>query len=238
MRATWIAVITLCAIGVIAGIARALFISDLGAHAEPARTEGFRVMGIEEPHPARRAADVADADRGFAAFPLTTLAHVIPGALFLGLAPLQFWAGFRNRHRNLHRWSGRLLVVLGMVIAPAGIFFAVWRPFGGFMESLIVVAMGAWFLVSLVRGFLSARKGEIERHRRWMIRAFAMGLAISVMRVISLPLDIMLAPAGVGPRQIFIVMLGTGFVMMVVASEMWIAYAGRASSASLQISTR
>jgi uncharacterized membrane protein len=237
MRASWIAVITLCAIGVIAGVARALFISDLGARAEPARTQGFRALGIDEPFPARRAADVADADGGFAKFPLTTLAHVIPGALFLALAPLQFWAGFRNRHRKLHRWSGRLLVVLGIVIAPAGIFFAVWRPFGGAMESVIVSAMGAWFLVSLVRGFLAARRGEIERHRRWMIRAFAMGLAISVMRVISIPLDMVLAPLGVGPRQIFILMLGTGFLMMIAASEMWI-YAGRASSASFQISTR
>src|ERR1700679_10912 len=45
-----------------------------------------------------------------------TFVHIIPGALFMILAPLQFVPGIRARHLWFHRFSGRILVVLGLII--------------------------------------------------------------------------------------------------------------------------
>jgi hypothetical protein len=53
---------------------------------------------------------------GFAAPPVLTLVHVLPGLLFMLLAPLQFVPAIRARVPRLHRWIGRFVVSLALVI--------------------------------------------------------------------------------------------------------------------------
>ena len=42
-------------------------------------------------------------DAGFARHRALTLVHILPGALFLGLATLQFMPGVRKKHLQFHR---------------------------------------------------------------------------------------------------------------------------------------
>ncbi len=55
-------------------------------------------------------------DAGFARHLALTMVHIIPGAVFMILAPLQFVPAIRAKHLSFHRWSGRLLFVSGLVI--------------------------------------------------------------------------------------------------------------------------
>src|SRR6476661_8553237 len=48
----------------------------------------------------------AELDTGFARHPVLTLAHILPGIVFVVLGPFQFMAGLRKRHPALHRWMG------------------------------------------------------------------------------------------------------------------------------------
>lgn len=62
------------------------------------------------------------ANEGFAQHPTITSLHVVPGLLYLALAPLQFSPSIRGRFPAYHRWSGRLLAAIGLVIGAAALF--------------------------------------------------------------------------------------------------------------------
>lgn len=55
-------------------------------------------------------------DRGFGLHPVLTFVHIVPGGLFMILAPLQFIPNLRSRCLWFHRWSGRIIVVSGLTI--------------------------------------------------------------------------------------------------------------------------
>jgi Predicted membrane protein (DUF2306) len=40
-----------------------------------------------------------------------------------------------------------------------------------------------WFLICLVLAFRALRAGDMVLHRRWMIRAFAIGIAVGTIRI-------------------------------------------------------
>lgn len=47
--------------------------------------------------------------------------------------------------------------------------------FGGPPEASASVVFSLWLVVSVVLAVRAVRRGDIVRHRRWMIRAFAVG---------------------------------------------------------------
>ena len=82
------------------------------------------------------------------------------------------------------------------------------------------VVFGTWFLVSLVLAYRAIRGGDVDRHRRWMIRAFAVGLGVGTIRLwVGL-----LVAAGIGEQPAFAPAFWLGFGMHVVAAELWLAW--------------
>ena len=94
------------------------------------------------------------ANEGFAEYPTVTNLHVIPGLIYLALAPLQFLGPIRDRYRNYHRWSGRLLAGIGLLLGGAALFIAVVFPDSGIAEQILVVAFAAFFLIAIIKGVL------------------------------------------------------------------------------------
>jgi hypothetical protein len=67
-----------------------------------------------------------------------------------------------------------------------GIFaiaFGAFYSFGGWPEAVAAIAFGTYFGTALVLAFRAIRRGDVTRHRRWMIRAFALGLAVGTIRI-------------------------------------------------------
>lgn len=50
---------------------------------------------------------------------------------------------------------------------------------GGANQAAATALFGTFFLFALVKGYRHARRREITLHREWMIRAFAIGLAVA-----------------------------------------------------------
>jgi hypothetical protein len=63
-------------------------------------------------------------DRGFAGHAALTFVHILPGALFLILGPLQFVPKIRQRHLQVHRWTGRMLVISGLIIGISALLMS------------------------------------------------------------------------------------------------------------------
>ncbi|HYS55501.1 MAG TPA: DUF2306 domain-containing protein [Thermoanaerobaculia bacterium] len=224
MRTTLVcAVLVLVVIGVAAAVGRAIFIGDWAHRAEPLRVRMLLAMGYNDRDIAHQPQDLVEVDDKFGNHRVTTWLHVIPGAVFLLLAPIQFLPSIRNRFLGLHRWLGRILIVAALISGAAGLFFGLFLPLGGFKESIPIAIFGALLFFSAIRGYIAIRRGEVRRHREWMIRAFAVALAIATVRVVLTALDMARIMAA-DPRALFVVSIWSGWLITLAVAEAWIRY--------------
>ena len=160
---------------------------------------------------------------GFVDYPNITVLHVIPGAIYLALAPFQFSATLRKKSLLYHRWSGRLLTAIGLIVGAAALFLGIVVPFSGASEQLVIGFFGVLFLFSIVRGFLYIRSKQIALHREWMMRAFAIGLSIATMRLIFIPALIIVGnPTRQDTELLSIMAFTIAFVLHCSIAEIWI----------------
>jgi uncharacterized membrane protein len=154
-----------------------------------------------------------------------TLFHVIPGVLFAVLGPLQFVRRVRIQHSWWHRWSGRLVVLTGMVIAISGLAlgFTTALSYAGWAETAPIVVFAPLLLFALLKAVAYIRSGEVAQHREWMIRAFAIGVSAGTVRVISFAVALSHA-ARQAPRAVIPSLFWAGFLLSLAAGEAWIRY--------------
>jgi uncharacterized membrane protein len=127
------------------------------------------------------------ANLGFLDYPTIVALHVVLGAVYMLFAPFQFVKRIRSRHIGYHRRMGRVLVGVGVVVGMTALFIGFVIPYSGWAESVLIGLFGSLFLFALVKGFVHVRAGRVALHREWMIRAFAIALAIATQRVIFIP---------------------------------------------------
>jgi uncharacterized membrane protein len=127
------------------------------------------------------------ANLGFLEYPTIVAVHVVLGAVYLAFAPFQFVKRVRSRHIRYHRRMGRVLVGVGAVVGVTALFIGLVIPYSGWAEGVLIGLFGSLFLFALVKGFVHVRAGRVALHREWMIRAFAIALAIATQRVIFIP---------------------------------------------------
>ncbi len=163
------------------------------------------------------------ANERFADFPTITNLHVIPGAIYLALAPLQFSQSIRNRSRSYHRWAGRLLATIALVTGAGALFLGVIIPYSGLPEQIVTGFFGCFFLFSTAQGFISARAKQFDAHREWMMRAFAIGLSIATMRLIFVPILISIGEPSREEAEFFSIFSFTiAFILHSGFAEYWI----------------
>jgi uncharacterized membrane protein len=164
---------------------------------------------------------------GFLKYPLITNLHVVLGAVYLVAGAIQFVPRIRNRWPVYHRWAGRALVGVALVVGSAALFMALVIPFSGWPGRLGNGFFALFFLFSLTQGFLAIRRREIARHREWMIRAFALALGIATMRLMFVPA---LMIAGVESQSdpivatLSVVSFMSAFILHLAVAEFWIRH--------------
>lgn len=220
----WSVVIPLVALGVAAAIARTVFIADLGTRLEPFRQRTFDALHWIDPLVLQRPAELARFDGRLAAHPVLARLHVGAGALFLILAPFQFSPWVRQRFIRFHRWSGRMLLSLAFITGSSALYFGLVVPFGGLFEAIAITIFDGLFLLSITRAFVAIRRLQVARHREWMIRGFALALAISTVRVVEALLDLGLSQAGIPAADVFVISIWSGWALTLGATELWIRH--------------
>jgi uncharacterized membrane protein len=190
------------------------------AHLAPIVVGGYHPPAVTS-NPA--AAQFAALDDLFAHYPVLTLIHIVPGLLFMVLGPLQFNATIRSRHLQWHRWSGRVFVVCGLVIGISALVMSFgMRAIGGVNQAAATTLFGTFFLFALCKAFWHIRRREIALHREWMIRAFAVGLAVATIRPIMGVFFATSRLSGLTPHEFFGIAFWIGFVLHLIAAEAWI----------------
>jgi uncharacterized membrane protein len=107
--------------------------------------------------------------------------HTLCGLVALLAGPLQFSSRLRRRHLTLHRVLGRIYVFSVFPGALTGIALSTGRP--GLPGTSVQAA--AW-IVCTSAAFITARNRQIARHRRWMVRSYAVTFTFVSSRVLNL----------------------------------------------------
>ena len=169
----------------------------------------------------RGASPAAALDAGFGRHTALTLIHILPGAVFLVLAPLQFVPSIRERHIPVHRWVGRILLVDGLIIGITALMMSYKMNIGGPNETAATTLFAFVFLICLVKAYWHIRHKEVVRHREWIIRAYAVALGVATTRPI---VGMFFAFRKLSPHEFFGIAFWLGFTITFLVAEAWIDY--------------
>lgn len=206
-RVLWIGVILLAFIGLAMGMRRTIVLLEPGSLSA-------------------RNGPAAELDGHFAKQRALTLLHILPGMLFMVLGPLQFVRGLRAKHPAIHRWSGRVFLAASAVIGVTGLTMVLRDSIGGLDEKTAIVIFGSFFLIAMGKALWHALHREFARHREWMIRGFAIGLAVATIRPIMGGFFAAAVMRGhtPEPKEFFGTAFWIGFTLQAIAAEIWIRY--------------
>jgi uncharacterized membrane protein len=215
VRFLWIAVIFLAFIGLAVAARRSTVLLNPGA-------------------PSARNNPAAALDAHFADHRALTLAHVLPAMLFMILGPLQFVRNLRSKYPQLHRWSGRIFLTASAVVGITGLTMAFGKTIGGIDEKAAITLFGPFFLIALAKALWHALRREFVQHREWMIRGYAIGLAVATIRPIMGTFFAAALMRGhwPEPKEFFGTAFWIGFTLQMMAAEVWINYTRPASTAN------
>jgi uncharacterized membrane protein SirB2 len=103
--------------------------------------------------------------------------HIVSVIVYAVLGAFQFSARLRRRN-GWHRRAGRLLVVVGLIVALSAIWMTLFYPRseGGDLLYVFRLLAASGMIASIVLGFLAIRRRDIVQHRAWMTRAYAIAL--------------------------------------------------------------
>jgi len=124
---------------------------------------------------------------------------LIPHAFFAGLAlvmgAFQFSNRLRSRYLRVHRVMGYLYVVSVMIGAPMAIPLAARVDTPSLVAASVVQAFGWMFCTGVA--LYCIRSGNVQQHRRWMIRGYPFAMIFTVARLI-VPIPAILRSGFVG----------------------------------------
>jgi len=111
-------------------------------------------------------------------------AHFLAGAVLLALGPIQFVGAIRNRVPAVHRWIGRIYTA-GAAVAGIGglVFIAAKGTVGGAPMTAGFTLYGVLTVLAAVKTALHAWRRELEPHRAWAIRLFALAIGSWLYRM-------------------------------------------------------
>ncbi len=141
------------------------------------------------------------------ATPLGHFMHVLGGATFGILGPIQFSRVLMRRYGVLHRVMGRVFVAAGAMISLSSLSLLWHFPdtYSVAISSgrlLFGIALG----VALTIAMQAILKRDFTRHRNWMIRAYAIGMGATAVTMVFFPIYMITGepPMGLASDMIFL----------------------------------
>jgi hypothetical protein len=141
--------------------------------------------------------DAMPANPRFSPMPLPVVLHIVSATVFATLGPLQFAAGFRRRWPAWHRVAGRVLVGCGLLVGVTGLWMTVFyaRPDdSGPLLFVSRIVFGLAMVVCIVIGLAAILRRNVQGHRAWMARGYAIGLGAATQMLVLMVVGIVAGP--------------------------------------------
>lgn len=141
----------------------------------------------------------ADSSR-LATAPVWHFAHVLGGAAFGILGPIQFGRVLAGRYDRFHRITGRVFIAAGALLSVSSLgllwnFPAAYSPLVSSGRLIFGAALG----LALALALHTARNRDFMRHRNWMIRAYAIGMGATAVSMLFFPVYVLTGTPPQGP---------------------------------------
>ena len=109
--------------------------------------------------------------------------HIFAGSLCIITALIQFSRYVLKKSKAIHRWSGKLYVVVVLFLgAPTGLFMSFFAK-GSFWERALFMFMAGFWFITTRNGLFTIYKKNIIAHKIWMMRSYAMAMTAVTFRV-------------------------------------------------------
>ena len=149
--------------------------------------------------------------------PAIGYAHTLGGAVASLIGPFQFVGALRRRYPRWHVWLGRTYLVCVGSGALAGLYLsphsAARNTFG-----IAFIALALAWLYTGAMAYTTIRARQVDAHRRWMIRNYALTYAAVTLRI-EMPLLIVVG--GVSPMTALDIIGWFCWVPNLVLVELW-----------------
>ena len=158
------------------------------------------------------------------------ITHVAGSMLAILTGPFQFLPGIRKgRWLKAHRWLGRMYL-LGILFGGLSGLYMAQLAYGGIVSRLGFSALAGAWLYTGYRAYRHIRKKEVEPHRRWMIRNYALAFAGVMLRV-WVPLFV---ASGIDFTAAYVVIAWLCWVPNLLLAE-WMIRSNRRSQSRIQL---
>ncbi len=176
----------------------------------------FRRIGIMEGYGKWLISPRFPFDSGLHNYPVLTIIHIIPGLLFILLGPLQF----RKISPSFRHKGGIIFIVASYIVGLSALVMPfIVLPLGGLNEGVASSFFALYFLVSITQAVRAGRRKLYAIQREWMLRAYAVGLAIATVRPI---MALSFAFFGLRPQTFLGTAFWIGFCLHAIVAEVWI----------------
>jgi uncharacterized membrane protein len=166
-------------------------------------------------------AEITPANARFFAAPLPVVLHIVSASVYAVLGAFQFSAAFRRRRPGWHRRAGRLLVACGLLVGLSALWMTLFYPppvgTGEVLLYAFRLLFGSGMVVSIVLGFAAIRRRDVNRHRAWMMRAYAIGLGAGTQVLTLLAGELISGPPSELSRAL---LMGAGWVINLAVAEL------------------
>lgn len=156
---------------------------------------------------------------------------LIPHAFFAGIAfvmgAFQFSSRLRARYLRAHRVMGYIYVISVMIGAPIAIPLAAKVATPSLVAASVVQAFG-WMSCTAI-ALYCIRKGNVQQHRRWMMRGYPFAMVFTLARLI-IPIPPVLRTGFTGVEVVVWTLIALAAFVPNIALE-WRAIAPRKASA-------
>lgn len=109
--------------------------------------------------------------------------HIFAGMICISTALVQFSTLIIKKRKKIHIWSGRVYVMVVLLIgAPTGLYMSFFAK-GSYRERLLFMFMAAYWFYTTLQGFTTILKKNVLAHKVWMIRSYSMAMTAVTFRV-------------------------------------------------------
>lgn len=154
------------------------------------------------------------------ASPVPVVLHVVAAAIYAIFGAFQFTAAFRRRFAGWHRGAGRVLLVCGLVAGFSALWITLFyqrQPDTNDLLFVIRLVVSSAMVVFVVLGFVAIRRGDVPRHRAFMMRAYAIGLGVGTQALIFMVAE---AVAGAPDQLGKALLMGAAWMLNLLVAEL------------------
>lgn len=116
---------------------------------------------------------------------------------------------FDKNLKYLHRFSGRIYVFITLLFSSlSGVYIGVFAN-GGFLAKISFVLLGILWFYTTYRSYQEIRKRNIQQHKFWMWRSYALALSAITLRMWKVILVYLFHP---NPMDVYQIIAWLGWI--------------------------